>query len=292
MLSYLVLPQTQGAKLLYFDYVSPFIAAHEHDIEVFIANAHERAASIGLTYVKRLIDLIREKVLGLPPPSTAQTAPPPQSYGSAAATYSANLLSRFSIPSARVPAPTTTSSDIYSLLSSAVSAAAAKTLNTTTTTTTAKDDSTPVPVAVPSDASSPTEKLSFISSQRERLTYLLSVLDRESSTITKTEKEIEADVEARALDPTADTSNLKARRNKSEHSFENIEPEDIPEDTQTKSPARPTVPGGGAKRTTSAGWLPTSWFGASATEVPTEGAQPEPEETESRGKSSGFYMGQ
>ena len=296
LLSYLVLPQTQGAKLIYFNYVSPFIAAHEHDIEVFIANAHERAGAIGLTYVKKFIELVRDKVLGLPPPSAAQAPPSqPQSagYGSAAAAYSANLLSRFSIPSARVSAIASSSTDIYSLLTSAVSTATASSRASTS-----RDDPTSNLLAVPSDASSPNEKLSFIASQREKLTYLVTLLDRESSSIAGNEKNIEADVDARLLDLTAPlgTGNLGKKRNKSEHSFENIDREELPEDTaaaqkaSTGNNARAT-----SRRTASGNWLPTSWFGSSTSTAASSEAQESTKsalEAKSHGKTSGFEAGQ
>ncbi|KAJ5327836.1 TB2/DP1/HVA22-related protein [Penicillium brevicompactum] len=113
-LSYLVLPQTQGARLLYQDYVDPFLAHHEREIEEFIGQTHERLKAMGLQYFWQAIDLIREKVLGLPPqrPET-----PPQQ---GASSYAQSLLSRFNLPAAGAAAA---SNDWYSVLSSAVGAA-------------------------------------------------------------------------------------------------------------------------------------------------------------------------
>ena len=275
LLSYLVLPQTQGAKLLYFSYISPFIEQHEHDIEVFISNAHERAASVGLSYVKKLIDLFRERVLGLPPPQAQQAPPPqPQSYGTS---YAANLLSRFSIPSARVPAAPSTS-DIYSLLSSAISSGAAATQASSTP---SKSPTLTTP-PTSTQGQSLAEKLTFLASQREKLTQLLNVVDREQSSLA-TEKSIQADIESRmrSIDPSTSIESPSSdrlsprKRNKSEHSFENIERDDLPGDntdiedetTNTnKSPSsNPSTSAaadqGRNRRTQSGSWIPSSWWG-------------------------------
>ncbi|KKY21511.1 putative hva22 domain membrane protein [Phaeomoniella chlamydospora] len=283
VLSYMVLPQTQGAKLLYSNYISPFIERHEHDIEVFISDAHERAASAGLSYMKKFIDLVREKVLGLPPPQAAQP-PPPQTYGDAAAAYATNLLSRFSIPQARVAAVPTAPSDLYSLLSSALSSAAPSSSKSATTIS-------------PESLSSPAEKLSFLTAQRERLVQLLSVVDHEKSSLT-TEKSIEADIESRmqALDPTAAIvgNNLERNRNKSEHSFENIEREEY---SEGESGVRKAVDAPKSRRTVSSGWVPT-WLGGVTTATAdkpdttaTKDRRAAEESEEPKGVSSGFELG-
>ena len=95
-LCYLVLPQTQCARLLYVQYVDPFLEQHEREIEEFIANSHERAKALGLQYFYQLIDLIREKVLGLPPQTGGASPPPPSGAGA----YAQSLLSRFNMPAA------------------------------------------------------------------------------------------------------------------------------------------------------------------------------------------------
>ncbi len=67
LLSYLVLPQTQGARLLYQSYIQPFLAQHEADIDIFISHARNRARAIGLQYLKRAMDFIKENLLRLQP---------------------------------------------------------------------------------------------------------------------------------------------------------------------------------------------------------------------------------
>jgi len=67
LLSNLVLPQTQGARLLYQFYIQPFRAQHEADIDIFISHARNRARAIGLHYLKRAMDFVKENLLGLQP---------------------------------------------------------------------------------------------------------------------------------------------------------------------------------------------------------------------------------
>lgn len=114
-MAYLVLPQTQGCRLLYQDYVAPFLEHHEREIEELIGRTHERARALGLQYFYQAIELIRQKVLGLPP---QQEAPPPPS---SAAGYAQSLLSRFNLPTAGSPAA---SGDWYSAISGVLSSVA------------------------------------------------------------------------------------------------------------------------------------------------------------------------
>jgi Protein involved in membrane traffic len=97
-MAYLVLPQTQGARVLYQEYVEPFLVHHEREIDEFIGRTHERAKAAGLQYFYQAIDFIREKILGLPPQRAATAAPPPPV---GAAAYAQSLLSRFNLPQRR-----------------------------------------------------------------------------------------------------------------------------------------------------------------------------------------------
>jgi hypothetical protein len=74
LLSYLVLPQTQGARLLYQSYIQPFLAQHEADIDIFISHARNRARAVGLQYLKRAMNFMKENLLGLQP--ITQAFPP------------------------------------------------------------------------------------------------------------------------------------------------------------------------------------------------------------------------
>lgn len=84
--------------------------------------------------------------------------------------YAQTLFNRFNLPSAKpaFAAAGNTTADVYSLLANAVQAYAAGLPSTTR------------PSLVPPNIRGP-ERASFISQQRERLTFLLSALDREAA---------------------------------------------------------------------------------------------------------------
>ncbi|KPI42279.1 Receptor expression-enhancing protein 4 [Cyphellophora attinorum] len=117
---YLVLPQTQGAKVLYLDYLEPYIVHHEKQIDEFITQVHTQLQSIGFGYINTLIVLIREKVLRQQSPQ-----PPPQQTGAGTyASYANDYLSRFLMPQAR-PSETQPVGGIYSALSGMAASAMA-----------------------------------------------------------------------------------------------------------------------------------------------------------------------
>lgn len=81
--------------MLYQQYIDPFLFQHEREIERFIAQSHDQAKALGLQYFYRAIELVREKVLGLPPqqqhgPADASSAP-----GGNAGAYAQSLFSMF-----------------------------------------------------------------------------------------------------------------------------------------------------------------------------------------------------
>lgn len=137
-------------------------------IDDFISSAHERLKTAGLLYLKQLIEIAKEHVLGIPPKrqqAQAAAAAPPSTLS-----YAQTLLNRFNLPSAKpaFAAAGSTTADVYSLLANAVQAYAAGSPTITR------------PNLVPPNIRGP-ERASFISQQRERLTFLLSALDREAA---------------------------------------------------------------------------------------------------------------
>ncbi|KJR86314.1 HVA22 domain membrane protein [Sporothrix schenckii 1099-18] len=143
-LLYLVLPQTQGARVLYQSHVHPWIVEHETQIDELIGSAYARLRSAGMHYLKQAIAYLRT-ALGLPvapegPPSSSSPSSSPFSYAGAASaqSYTQSLLARFTLPSARWPggamgAAATSSglphpaapgsgTDFYSMLATAVGA--------------------------------------------------------------------------------------------------------------------------------------------------------------------------
>ncbi|KAL8861496.1 MAG: hypothetical protein Q9178_002020 [Gyalolechia marmorata] len=229
LLSYLVLPQTQGAHLIYQSYIHPFLAHHESDIDVLITNAHDRAKAVGLQYLKRAIDFVKQNLLGM----QAQHAPPPRT----GETYAQNLLSRFNLPSARqgLAAP---AGDFYGLLSAAIGHVGAAGGNRAVQVEEMSRSGT----LIPKDITDNAEKMSFLATQRERLRVLLTALDKEASDLSN-EEVIQKDIERRLGE--SPTEDLKKSR--SEADFDTIDDQDeIGSEKQGKTAA--------------GGWMPWNWI--------------------------------
>ncbi|OQE27838.1 hypothetical protein PENSTE_c004G03920 [Penicillium steckii] len=182
-MSYLVLPQTQGARLLYQDYVDPFLTHHEREIEELIGRTHERAKALGLQYFYMAIDFIREKVMGLPP----QRQPPPPPAGPAS--YAQSLLSRFNLPTATGASPTApaASNDWYSVLSSTLGS-----MTSTGKSREAREEELSASGTLLQrhlQNMSSTQKADYISAQRQVLDHLRSTLMREEQTIGRDDRE-------------------------------------------------------------------------------------------------------
>ncbi|KAL8790790.1 MAG: hypothetical protein Q9213_000414 [Squamulea squamosa] len=228
LLSYLVLPQTQGARLIYQSYIHPFLAHHESDIDILITNAHDRAKAVGLQYLKRAIDFVKQNILGM----QAQHAPPP----SQGETYAQNLLSRFNLPSARqgLAAP---AGDFYGLLSAAIGQVGGGGGSRAAQ----AEDMSRGGTLIPKDITDNAEKMTFIATQRERLRVLLTALDKEASNLSN-EEVIEKDVERRL----GEVSGVDLKKSRSEAEFDTI-------DDQEEI-------GSGKQGTAAAGgWMPWNW---------------------------------
>ena len=231
LLCYLVLPQTQGAKLIYQTHIHPFLAHHEHDIDNLIISAHDRAKSAGLTYLKRAIEFVKENLLGIQPKARPET--PPSQGGN----YAQSLLSRFNLPSARegLAAP---AGDFYGLLSAALG-----TINAPSGANSRDmqaEDLSRSGTLIPQGMTSASEKMTFLSTQRERLRVLLSALDKEADGLGP-EATIERDVEKRMA---GEQLGEGLRKSRSEAEFEEI--------------GKDELRGEGAKQQAS-GWMPWVW---------------------------------
>lgn len=261
-LLYLILPQTQGARVLYQQHVDPFLHNNELAIDDFISSAHDRAKAAGIEYLKQAIELIKQHLLGLPP---KEPTPPPTPSN---LSYTQSLIARFNLPSARPAFPanaidgaTSTAADFYSLLASAVSAATSS--NPATIPSSQPRDlsnsGTLIPPTVQGD-----DRLTFIAAQRERLSILLSALDKEANTLQGKTKSSPSRIPSMFFDgstsseeevaerPKSATSGLSTR--KSEVDFEKIDAESGTEEVGNRRTQA-------AKRGQSAngGWLPWSW---------------------------------
>ncbi|KIW18727.1 hypothetical protein PV08_03016 [Exophiala spinifera] len=254
-LLYLVLPQTQGAKILYLDYLEPYIVGHETRIDQFIGEAHERLQQLGLGYLSVLIEFIRDKVLGQKSPQ-GDHVPLQQGGGAAAAgyagyaSYAQDLLSRFAMPGARASQPNppgTSSASVYSMMSTFAGAAFAA--GSASSPRSAAQEAASIPGSLFDDipGSSSAEKQTFVSAQRERLSNMLKALDKEQQSL---------DLAYGQRPPSSGGLKTKSR---SEVSFENVDYDEVT--PQQHTPPRPVTEG---RRSTSGNWLPAGvggWFG-------------------------------
>ena len=274
-LLYLVLPQTQGARIIYQTYVHPWLEDNEGAIEDFIASSHERLRAAGISYIKRAIELLKTNVLGLPPspePASAAAAPGSQTPQS----YTQTLLARFTLPSARWPANAgagagATGSDFYSFLSSAVSAAAgaAGSAGGNRGVGGGADIASSTTTLIPDSIRGAAARMSYLHAHRERLNTVLSALDREASQLQSEE------AQARAASVSLDAADGLSTRSVSEQSglaglaksrsepdFEKLEAESGAEEEMDDGTS---VRRRGGTPSASAGgsWMPWGWGGSS-----------------------------
>jgi hypothetical protein len=271
-LLYLVLPQTQGAKILYLDYLEPYIVHHETQIDQFIAETHDKLQKMGLGYLNIAIEWARDRILG-------QKSPQPQSAQQAAAagagnyaSYATDLLSRFAMPGARTNTPTqpgTTSGSVYNTLSSIAGAAFATSTAQRSAATEAASINIPPSLFsfenIPGQSTA--EKSTFISTQRDKLQGLLKMLDKEQQNLDLaygSDPRGERPSGAHSKRPSSSGSGLSVggglkTKSRSEQSFENVEYDEAEE----RQPYPPQSDGRDPRRTTSGGWMSsgvTGWF--------------------------------
>lgn len=190
-LLYLVLPQTQGARYLYETYLYSYLAENETQIEDFIASAHDRLRAAGIKYLKQAIEILKTKVLGMPPGEPRQEE---MQQSQAAQGYTQNLLARFSVPAARWATSGGASkgaTDFYNLLAGAVSAAAGYGGPQTGggSPSSRNVDMSAGSTLVPDHIGNAQDKMSFIASQKEKLAFVLNALDKEAKELEKSEEE-------------------------------------------------------------------------------------------------------
>lgn len=183
-LLWLVLPSTQGARVLYERHLHPYLEENELAIEEFIASAHDKFRAAGMRYLRRAIELIRTRIFNLPPSEeqedTRAAAAAPQGYTQA-------LLARFRVPAAQWAANNAGAAghDFYNLLAGAVNAAAAA---GGLSSTAAKSDVAARGTLIPENIGGAQEKITFIAAQRERLAFMLGALDREAAELQHNEE--------------------------------------------------------------------------------------------------------
>lgn len=192
-----------------------------------ITHAHNRAKAFGLSSLKRAIEFFKENVLGIPPRPA-----PSYPYGASTGSYAQNLLSRFNLPSARQGMASSTTAtaagDFYGLLGAALGNIGAG--GGGVSREAQVEEMSRSGALVPPGLTSAAEKMTFLSTQRERLKVLLTALDKQASELSH-EEIIERDIESRLQAAGATEAATKAgeeglRKSKSEAEFEAIEREE------------------------------------------------------------------
>lgn len=269
---YLILPQTQGARVLYEERVHPFLEDNENSIDEFIARAHDRLKSAGMTYFRRAIEYLKTNILNLPP---SEPEPTPPAYSAGSQSYTQSLLARFSVPTTRWAGAANTGNEFYNLLASAVSAASSAGAFPGNPGGSSGRNMTDSGTLIPPHVRGSAEKMNFIAAQRERLNIVLSALDREA-------QQIQSDGAggSRAMPPGSFASNnahdnedeevtqrppsglsmfSALSKSRSETDFEKVEAESGAEDDVNLR--RRHVPSGQA----GGSWMPWGWGGSGDT---------------------------
>ncbi|KAF2797405.1 hypothetical protein K505DRAFT_322601 [Melanomma pulvis-pyrius CBS 109.77] len=261
---YLILPGSQGATFLYQEYIDPFLYHHEREIDDLITNAHDRGKSLGLAYLQQAIEWAKVNVLGFPP---QQAAPPPTQGQS----YAQNLMSRFNMPSARG------SNDLYSLMNQALSGAGALYGgNRDAQASELSRSSTLVPDSIRSND----DRLSYVTTQRERLATLLQAFDHEQDNL-RSQRESGG---SRYYEGSRSGSSGGLSKSRSEAEFDRIERDEVGQDR----PPYPVTPPALDRRTSQGGWMPWNWQKGGPVDDPLAYGKPP---GQSQGRSSGFDLG-
>ncbi|KAK8069801.1 Receptor expression-enhancing protein 2 [Apiospora phragmitis] len=307
-LLYLVLPQTQGARYLYETYLHPYLEENETQIEDFIASAHDRLRTAGMAYLRQAIELVKTKMLGMPPsePSAEEVRAKSAPQG-----YTQALLARFSVPATRWASQGTgnAGTEFYNLLASAVSAATGASAlasaggfssgGTRGVQGAGAADISSSGTLIPDNIRGSQEKMSFIASQRERLAFVLNALDREAKALQERQDD-DRRPGSLSLDGADNNGHNNAgsglerppsghsvwsalSKSRSEVDFEKIEAESASEEDENglRRRAEASTPGSTGGR---AGW---SFLGWGTTMGGSTGAATPSNDSPTRGKSSG-----
>ncbi|KAF2872075.1 TB2/DP1, HVA22 family-domain-containing protein [Massariosphaeria phaeospora] len=227
---YLILPGSQGANLIYQEYLEPFLYHHEREIDDLITDVHDRAKSAGLSYLEQGIEWVKVNVMGFRP---RQPAPPP----SQGQTYAQNLMSRFNMPAARG------NNDLYSLVNQALSGASA--LYGAGNRDAQAAELSRSSTLVPDNIRNNDDRISYVASQRERLETLLQAFDREQDNLRQ-----KRDGGSRYYESGGGLS-----KSRSEAEFDTIERDEIGSEQRPPYPMTPPA----LDRRASSGWMPWNW---------------------------------
>jgi receptor expression-enhancing protein 1/2/3/4 len=166
---WLVLPGFQGSSKLYMEYVHPQLEAHEREIEDFIARSHEQAKAAGLEYVRKLIEYVKQQVLGSQYVQQQTSSQPAQPQD--AAVFIQNLFTRWRVAPISPYAPQM-ATDFYRFMSTALQQQ-----------NTAGDGAVGSASLIPPEIEGKMEKTRFIMQQKQRVQALMAALEREENSM-------------------------------------------------------------------------------------------------------------
>ncbi|KAF2712058.1 hypothetical protein K504DRAFT_488566 [Pleomassaria siparia CBS 279.74] len=263
---YLILPGSQGATFLYQEYIEPFLFHHESQIDDLITNAHDQGKAMGLSYLQQAIEWAKVNVMGFAP----QQAHPPPAQGQS---FAENFMSRFNMPQARG------SNDLYSLVNQALSGAGALYGgNREAQAAELSRSSTLVPDSIRNNE----DRLSYVTSQRERLATLMQAFDHEQDNL-RAQKEGGG---SRYYEGSRGGSSSGLSKSRSEAEFDRIERDEVGQDR----PPYPVTPPALDRQTSQGGWMPWNWQKGQPIEDPLAYGKT-PGQSSSQGRSSGFEFG-
>lgn len=262
VLLYLVLPQTQGARIIYQTHIDPFLSKHESEIDTFISSAHDRAKAAGLQYLKRALEFVKVNILGLAPKKPS----PPQSVPSGTS-YAQSLLARFYLPAARKDTPPSPANDLYNLISAV--------LGQSRSSSSSSDALSPAQSAMP-DLPTKDDRISYIVTQSERLRAVLHALDKEASRLlhptplnpTDDDDDDKPNVPVSVPVTVAGEGGPSMRKNKSETDFESVSRDDVGDSEGEEGQEEKRTATATATATT-AGWMPWTWRKTNINSPPT-----------------------
>ncbi|KAM0720944.1 hypothetical protein Q7P37_003229 [Cladosporium fusiforme] len=260
---YLVMPGKQGSVYIYQAYVHPWLESHERQIDDLISEMHVKGKAAGFDAIQSAIEYIRVNFLGQAP----NQPPPPQAQG---LSYSASLLNRFNMPSARSGLAAAGSSDLFSLLGKAMQQSTYP--NSTTRDAQAADlqSSGFIPPTL-----SGAERTDFVNTQRDRLRTLLQAFDREAEPSAHTSampppptqrnlsgrKSYLAPGDAPPPLPDYNNANTNMHKSRSDSEFEDLAYEPMPDPDSFRPPPPVSDMRGGERRASKdgSGWSNWVW---------------------------------
>ncbi|KAF2761414.1 hypothetical protein EJ05DRAFT_263938 [Pseudovirgaria hyperparasitica] len=246
----LVMPGSHGATMLYQEHVEPFLAHHEEEIEYYISDAHEKAKSMGLAYLKLAIEWAKVNVMGMEPsPRT-----PPNSRNTSQ-NYAQQLLGKFMMPSARPSHGSGPGADLYGLVTQAISSAS--TFYSGSRDARAEEIQRSGTL-IPDDLRGKDERMLYVNTQREGLHVLLQAYDREAM-------DLESEQEGRPDLP----------KSRSEVDFDKIDRDEASSGSGSGGRRSPAPQGS---------WMPWNWSGSKPLS-PT--SRHNPRDNMTRGKTTG-----